>query len=58
MYVCLCYGITEKNIREIIKDQKAESVEDLQRHCDAGNDCGCCLNQVEEMLKTQRSASF
>ena len=58
MYVCLCYAITEKKIKRIIEDENPKSVDELRRHCEAGNDCGCCLMQVEELLKTQRSASF
>ena len=55
MYVCLCYGITEKNVKGIIKEKKTESLEDFQKHCAAGSDCGCCLSQVEELLKTANS---
>ena len=39
MYVCLCHGITERQIREAL-DQGATSLSDVQRRLPVGSRCG------------------
>ncbi|AKH68833.1 bacterioferritin-associated ferredoxin [Spongiibacter sp. IMCC21906] len=41
MYVCLCKGITDKQIREAI-DEGADSFRQVRRELDLASQCGKC----------------
>lgn len=50
MYVCLCHGITERNIREAA-GSGARSLPDLAARTGCGTGCGCCRELAEEILQ-------
>lgn len=52
MFVCLCKGITHKQISDLL-EQGAESVEKLQKLCGAGTDCGACQVKLDKMVTAQ-----
>jgi len=54
MYVCLCHGISERKIRELI-DQGIDSVKEIQHACKAGQNCGACIHQVREMASEHKN---
>lgn len=49
MYVCICNAITEDHLKEIIKDNKCASINDLQNF-GVADSCCKCYNQTQEML--------
>jgi bacterioferritin-associated ferredoxin len=49
MYVCLCHGITERQIREAL-DDGATSLGDVQRRLPVGSRCGQCLDTAHEVI--------
>lgn len=49
MVICLCKGVSDKKIRELI-DQGAKSLKDIMASCRAGSDCGACVCHVKELL--------
>lgn len=49
MYVCLCHGITERQIREAL-DAGATSLGDVQRRLPVGSRCGQCLDTAREVI--------
>ncbi len=51
--VCLCEGISETEIKRLIKNG-AESLEDIEKECGAGGKCGGCLWQLVEILETEK----
>ena len=51
MYVCLCHGLTEKELKKLITENQCRHMKSLQKHCGAGKDCGSCLLQVNQLLK-------
>ena len=53
MYVCICEGITEKQIKSAI-DSGCSSVRDLRKELRVARDCGLCLEEVFEMIKASR----
>ncbi len=59
MIVCLCRGVSEREIREALRCGAA-SIEDVARTCaGAGTDCGMCRPDIEEHLcreQTDRAA--
>lgn len=49
MYICLCYGVSDKKIEKVVQ-QGAQSVQDVQKACNAGTKCGSCICDVKEIL--------
>ena len=49
MYLCLCHAISVNQIQKHLENG-ASSVEEVQRLCKAGTNCGCCRQQLEELV--------
>lgn len=50
MYVCLCSGVTCKNVAEAI-DRGASTPKQIAAACGAGLDCGRCLRTLKATLE-------
>ncbi|OGV52846.1 MAG: Fe-S cluster assembly protein NifU [Lentisphaerae bacterium GWF2_52_8] len=48
--VCHCFGVTDAKIRKIAKENKLRKAEDVRNYSKAGGGCGCCLDQIQEIL--------
>ena len=55
MYVCLCNGITDRDIRACA-EEGACSLRDLERCLGVGASCGRCKPAAKEILNDSRSA--
>jgi len=55
MYVCICRGVTEEQVRSSI-EAGARSVDDVTAACCAGDDCGSCHRQIEEMIEERHGS--
>lgn len=49
MYVCLCNGITDKQIRREVA-RGAQSLNDLRERLGVASQCGSCSNYAIEMI--------
>ncbi len=49
MYVCLCFGLTDRDIRAVI-DTGADTVDKIAAACAAGTDCGTCRQVIVRLL--------
>ncbi len=54
MIVCLCRGVSQKKVLEVI-DSGARSVSEIARSCGAGSDCGSCVPMLQQMLDAKSS---
>lgn len=54
MYVCLCRGITEKQIRQAATQQSC-SMQELSKVMGVGMDCGTCLEYAAQLLQDHHS---
>lgn len=50
MYVCLCHGVSDRRIRDLIS-QGCTTVKDIQNTCKAGSNCGACILQIQELTE-------
>jgi len=50
MYICVCKGITEKQLTQTI-EEGAHSIDQLESRCHAGTDCGSCRFRLHQVLK-------
>ena len=57
MYVCICHSITDKDIKQSIK-QGAETIGDLKAMTGCATGCGGCLEYVEELLVKHQKNQF
>jgi len=55
MYVCLCLGVTDQEIRETIAEG-ASSLEEIMYCTGAGTRCGSCRNHIAGMVEEQQAA--
>jgi bacterioferritin-associated ferredoxin len=53
MYVCICYGVTENEIADVI-GTGATDEEDIAARCRAGSGCGSCLDKIACLIRESR----
>ncbi|HDH53208.1 MAG TPA: Fe-S cluster assembly protein NifU [Nitrospirae bacterium] len=49
--VCQCFGVTDRKIKRVIKENNLHAVEDVTNFTKAGGGCGSCLPEIEKILK-------
>ncbi len=49
MYVCSCFGITEKQVKQHA-DAGACTPRQIASACKAGTDCGSCVRRIQSIL--------
>lgn len=55
MYVCICHGVTEKDIKKAAK-AGAQSLQDIKQTTGCGSGCGTCVDVALEVLQNAQSA--
>lgn len=50
MYVCLCNGISDRQIRECV-ERGAASLDDVQARLPVANCCGTCAETAREIIE-------
>ena len=50
MYVCICKGITERDINKAV-EQGISSLEKLSEVTSVSTDCGCCADYACKILQ-------
>jgi bacterioferritin-associated ferredoxin len=54
MYVCICNGVTDRQIREAA-EAGCGSVPEMTMRTGAGANCGACLGLVAELIEEVRA---
>lgn len=54
MYVCICHGVTDKDIKKAASNG-VSSIQELQLMTGAATGCGGCLDHAEEVLQAHLS---
>lgn len=57
MYVCICKGITEKQIQEAITSRKAHNPKEILKALGVGTDCGTCVEDAVKNILEQNARS-
>ncbi|AJI95439.1 bacterioferritin-associated ferredoxin [Yersinia ruckeri] len=50
MYVCLCNGVSDKVIRNAVRQHHPHTLKQLRQLVPIGTDCGKCIRQAREIL--------
>jgi bacterioferritin-associated ferredoxin len=56
MYICLCNAISDKTIRNAVRQQYVRSIRELKNFVPVGSDCGKCVRQAREIINEEISS--
>jgi NifU-like protein len=48
--VCTCFGVTDKEIERVIRENGLTTVEQVTNYCKAGGGCGGCKGEIEKII--------
>jgi bacterioferritin-associated ferredoxin len=54
MYICVCHGITDRQIRRVV-EQGASSLGEVQLQLPVGGCCGRCESAARELIQEHAS---
>jgi len=54
--VCTCFGVTDEEIKKVIRENDLTSVEGVTNYCKAGGGCGGCQGQIEKLIEEIQGA--
>ena len=54
MYVCLCRGITDQDIKTAIREG-AETTLDIAQQLGAGTGCGACVEYTQSLIDQEKA---
>jgi NifU-like protein len=49
--VCVCFGVTEKEIERVIRENDLTTVDQVTNYCKAGGGCGGCKGEIEKIIQ-------
>jgi bacterioferritin-associated ferredoxin len=52
--VCHCTGITDRDIRSLVREGRANTVLEIGRDCSAGSGCGGCRLAIAQIVQSAR----
>ncbi|MFC6440708.1 bacterioferritin-associated ferredoxin [Bowmanella sp. JS7-9] len=50
MYICLCYAITDKQIKHAVREQGVGSMRELRQTLNIGGQCGKCIRAAQQII--------
>ncbi|WP_206486041.1 (2Fe-2S)-binding protein [Thalassotalea sp. G2M2-11] len=50
MYVCICKGITDKQVAQHVLNDGAGSIRELKQHLDISSQCGTCTKVIQKVI--------
>lgn len=50
MYVCMCHGITDSQIRDAVEGIGIGNLSDLRATLGVGSQCGKCIRTAQEVI--------
>ena len=53
MYVCLCNGVSDKKIRQAVRQFQPQSFQQLRKFVPVGNQCGKCVRAAREIMQDE-----
>ncbi|HOM77312.1 MAG: Fe-S cluster assembly protein NifU [Phycisphaerae bacterium] len=52
--VCTCFGVTDEEIKKVVRQNNLITVEDVTNYCKAGGGCGGCRERIAELIQEVR----
>ena len=54
--VCTCFGVTDEEIKKVIRENDLTTVEQVTNYCKAGGGCGGCCGEIENIIEQVQGA--
>ena len=51
--ICHCFGVTDKLIRKVIRENKLKDVDEVTHYTKAGGACTSCVHKIEDILNEE-----
>lgn len=59
MYVCVCKGITEKQVKDVLSHKRNQNIKDVLNALGVGTDCGTCIEGfVRDLQSSMETTPF
>lgn len=52
MFVCVCHGITDKQIAKAVKQNGVGNMRELKKSLNVGSQCGSCVKMAQDIIDT------
>jgi bacterioferritin-associated ferredoxin len=52
MFVCLCHGVTDTQIEDVVRTQGVGNMRELKSALGVGSQCGSCINMAQDIIDT------
>ena len=49
--VCRCFGLTDKEIEAVVRENDLTTVEQVTNYCKAAGGCGSCFGEIEKIIE-------
>lgn len=49
--VCTCFGVTDEEIRKVVRENDLTTVDEVTNYCKAGGGCGGCKERIGELIE-------
>ncbi|MEN3752736.1 bacterioferritin-associated ferredoxin [Mangrovibacter yixingensis] len=53
MYICLCNGVSDKAIRQAVRQFRPQSFQQLRKFIPVGTQCGKCIRAAREIMQEE-----
>lgn len=50
MFVCMCHGITDKQIENAVRSNSVGNIRDLKKQLGVGSQCGTCIDMAVSII--------
>jgi bacterioferritin-associated ferredoxin len=50
MYVCICHGITDLTIKQVVREDGVGNMRQLREKLGVGSQCGKCVQMAQSMI--------
>ncbi|WP_269517811.1 bacterioferritin-associated ferredoxin [Alteromonas sp. BMJM2] len=50
MFVCMCFGVTDKSIRAAVESNGVGNMRELREHLELGSQCGKCISMAQQII--------
>lgn len=50
MFVCMCYGITDSQIKSAVEQGGVGNMRELKQHLSVGTQCGKCIEMAQSII--------
>lgn len=50
MFVCMCFGVTDRSIRAAVESNGVGNMRELREHLELGSQCGKCIGMAQQII--------